>query len=211
MDDDDAWLKYIQHRQFFNKLWVNQQAGNHCAPGGVGVDHAGWYISRPVYNISGMGLGAEKIWIEPEQYHSVPPGYFWCEWLDGEHVSADYIWDEQEKSWRQFNTFVACRNPDVPLYRFSSWHRSQCLINPPQFVDVLKNVDVINCEYIGGRLIEVHLRGSPDPVEYDEFVVCWSDNLLDHDHMIGLGYTWLESFDDADGLMKEKRLGFWAK
>ena len=53
----------------------------------------GWYIVRPCVNALGLGLGAEKVWLEQETMHH-SYGYFWCEWFEGEHFSVDFhsVW-----------------------------------------------------------------------------------------------------------------------
>jgi hypothetical protein len=42
---------------------------------------------------------------------------------------------------------------------------------------MLRSVEAnhINIEIIGKKIIEVHLRGNPDPVMYDEFWPIWSE------------------------------------
>ena len=55
---------------------------------------------------------------------------------------------------------------------------------------------------IGGNIIEVHLRTSPDP-KYDEIIPVF----LGEEKNIS-GYKWIESYEDADKLLDPPRLGF---
>jgi len=63
----------------------------------------------------------------------------------------------------------------------------------------LGDVGLINVEFIGGKVIEVHLRPSPDPQNCNRIVPIWADDVID-------GYE--PNFDDADGHLAVPRLGF---
>ena len=73
MDDAEAYLKFPDQRKWFNKLWLSEQLGYYCGPSGVAPTKSGWYIVRPLMNISGMGVGAEKIWIDGNDHTKVHP------------------------------------------------------------------------------------------------------------------------------------------
>lgn len=208
-NDAAAWHAYPEYWHFFNKLWLNQQVGNCCAPAGIAVPITDWYITRPVYNISGMGAGAKKRWLTVSNSEcDIPAGYFWCEWINGDHVSVDYTWQD---GWQQLYAFQGHRNSGDPLYRFQRWQRVETDLTPPDFLDELKSVPVINVEYIAGRVIEVHLRASPDPVQWNEFVPVWQSQPLPAVQMQQQGYTWINSKDNANGAIPDQRLGFWVR
>ena len=47
------------------------------------------YCKTTCVNALGLGLGAQKVWLEKETMHFYFYGYFWCEWFEGEHFSVD--------------------------------------------------------------------------------------------------------------------------
>ena len=202
-DDVSAWQQYPQHRLWFNKLWLSEQLGYVCGPGGVAVPHADMYVVRPTYNLRGMGLGAKLQHIEPQDLHSVPAGYFWCEQFVGTHYSADYVW--QDAAWQQTNTMRGVNNSNQ-LYKFAHWHKVEHTLELPQWFDKLNHCVHINVEFVGNKIIEVHLRATPDP-QYNELIPVWQGSTI----AVPQGYTWIASHDNADGLLPETRLGFYAK
>ena len=72
-----------------DKLILSSKMGYKCGPAGIDVPESGDYIVRPVVNAYGLGIGAEKMFIEQTTTH-IPPGFFWCEWFEGRHLSVDY-------------------------------------------------------------------------------------------------------------------------
>ena len=200
MTDAEAWNKYPQHRQFFNKLFVSSLFGVSSGPGGVGPPVSGWYCVRPVMNLSGMGIGARKQWIEEGDIRSVEPGYFWSEWLEGTHLSVTYEWSKRwEGEWRATSVWEGFNSAEN-LSRFSKWEKKPLSAAPRMFkLRELSDVGLINVEFIGGKVIEVHMRPSPDPDGAYRIVPVWSDDVID-------GYE--PDFDDADGHLVVPRLGF---
>ena len=67
----------------------------------------------------------------------------------------------------------------------------------PTILSELKgDYDCINCEFIGDKLIEVHLRANEDMGEYTEIIPVWDENDIELD-----GYQYHEDRD-------YKRIGF---
>jgi hypothetical protein len=150
-----------------------------------------------------MGLGARLKYLMPHDTHTVPPGYFWCEQFKGTQRSIDYHWNH---GWQQTSAFEGHNEPDQ-LYRFTSWTRCDYQTQLPAVLDVLKDCEHINVEFIADKIIEVHLRVSPDPQEYAHLIPVWNDQTL----LMPPGYTWIASPDNADGLLPSTRLGFYVK
>jgi hypothetical protein len=203
VDDVSAWQQYPQHHTWFNKLWLSEQLGYVCGPGGVPVPRTGWYVVRPIYNLRGMGLGAQLQQLEPTDLHSVPAGYFWCEQFVGTQYSADYVW--RDGCWQQLQCMRAV-NDRNKLYKFTSWHRVEKTLVLPELLNCLQDCAHINVEFIKNNIIEVHLRSTPDP-QYNELIPVWQNNEIEAPQ----GYVWIDSLDNADGLLPETRLGFYAK
>jgi len=144
------------HLWIFDKLIVARKAGHICGPRGMDVPNPGFYMVRPVVNFYGMGIGAKKKFIE-KSTDSIENGYFWCEYFDGEHLSIDY---------RGVNPVLSAagkKDIENPYQKFVHWQKVGHHIPLPQMlVRICLLYEVINCEFIGGKLIEIHLRGNTD-------------------------------------------------
>jgi len=154
--DEYAWSRCrVEDTWVFDKLYVSRMSGHVCGPRGIDVPRADTYCVRPVVNIEGLGLGARRLELERETWH-LAPGEFWCEWFEGEHISIDYVQGEPALCVRGHRT-------DDNLARWDRWERIESNLRPPRFVaSLFARYRTVNCEFIGGRLIEVHLRGNPD-------------------------------------------------
>jgi hypothetical protein len=196
--DIDIWTLYPQYRLFHNKLWVNELAGNVCGPRGVDVPKPGYYCVRPIYNLCGMGSGAYKIWLEDDT-ECIPLGYFWTEWLEGKHLSVDYR--HKDDRWVVDRCVEGIRLETDPLYKFHKWVKSDCDFKLSKFLHHI-TVPVLNVEYIGNRVIEIHLRGNPDP-DYKELHVVWKS-----DNINVSKYNFIESIEEFGD---DVRLGFFVE
>lgn len=211
MEDFQAWQSYPHMRHWFNKLYLSARLGYDCGPGGVPPSKSGFYCVRPIYNLGGMGVGARKQWIEADDTSGVEPGYFWCEWFDGDQYSVTYeaadlfLYD-------QISCYKAERDVDQ-LFRFKRWTRCDHAFAIPFTLDrdlMMSGVEVINIELIGDKVIEVHFRDTPDP-DYDELIPVWSDEQQVVDIYRKLGYTFIEAPDNSNGHLATHRLGFMVK
>jgi len=207
MNDCDAWKKYPQHRKWFNKLYVADIFGYDCGPSGIAPNRSDEYIVRPIYNLSGMGLGASIKYIEKGDCNKVPPSYFWCEVFKGDQYSITY--KKTDGEWKPISSFKGV-NYKENLWKFSHWQRSNNYIDLPKELSDFSDVDVLNVEYIKDNPFEVHLRHTPDP-DYDIFVPVWSgEEDIIYKYKL-LGYEFVSSYEDADGFLESPRLGFMIK
>ena len=150
-----------------DKLILSSKMGYKCGPAGIDVPEAGDYIVRPVVNAYGLGIGAEKMFIEQTTTH-IPPGFFWCEWFEGRHLSVDYQQGKQ----------ILCVEGFKPENTFTKWDRwartMDVMPMPEQIHEAVGEHDIVNCEFIGDKLIEVHLRHNPDfEGHIMEFIPVW--------------------------------------
>ena len=146
--DEDLWV--------FDKLILSRKCGYLCGPRGFRVPKPGNYIVRPISNIEGMGIGAEITYLEFETM-SIPNGFFWSEIFSGDHISVDYVDGEPSLS------VIGYTDPQKPLQRFIYWKKIENSIPLPSILHpAATRHRVINCEFIGGKLIEAHLRPNPD-------------------------------------------------
>ena len=214
MNDNHAYEKYPHYRNWFNKLWVAERLGYVCGPSGVAPPDTNQYIVRPIYNLAGMGIGARFQIIEEGDIRATEPGYFWCERFYGRHISASFKFHHGViGEWKPISAFEGFTNPYESLTKFQEWKRLGLDWVPevPRELNELSDVDIINVEFIGGKVIEVHLRDTPDP-DYDHFIPVWASDLgRKKEYMEKNGFDFVESYDDADGHLEDPRIGFFVK
>lgn len=197
--DFDVWSAVKpEHLWVMDKLIVAKMSGHLCGPKGSLVPASDTYIVRPVVNPKGMGLGASFMYL----IHStscIPHGYFWCEIFSGDHLSVDYLDGEPVL------TVMGIPDSERPLQRFTSWKKVENSIPLPKMLhEVASEHRYINCEFIGGKLIEVHLRHNPDFAHNNtEMIPVW----LDKPNPFPVGYRYIPDEDSSDDL----RTGIWVR
>lgn len=168
---DDLWI--------YNKLQLSRVLGYNCGPVGSKVPKPDFYIIRPSINFLGMGRFAEIKWIEysTEDYY---PSDFWCEVFKGEHLSVDFHHQEAKLVVR------GIKDENDPLYKWQKWEKIDKKVEFPSILSNLKgNYDWINCEFIDGHLIEVHVRQNPDFRYNNEVAIpVWDDNFCENPDFI---------------------------
>ena len=179
---EDLWV--------YNKLQLSTLLRYNCGPIGMPVPEAGEYIVRPAINFLGMGRNSRKIFLTPddctESYGF--PSEFWCEYFEGEHLSVDFIHGESAlvvlgkkgESISPLDRSKTIKNTTEEHSRWRIWKKVDRKVYCPPFLKKLSNkYPVINVEFIGNRIIEVHFRKNPDfvwgnsaaiPVYYDELI-----------------------------------------
>jgi hypothetical protein len=167
-------------------------------------------LVRPIYNIGGMGAGAEKVWIAAGDKRKVPPGYFWCEWFWGPQYSITYV--NEDGCFKQKSCWQAIRTKTNPIFKFDKWIRSNYSMQVPWFLDesISSSVKHLNIEVIAGNIIEIHFRDTPDP-DYDELIPIWAGEEKMIDNLANMGYSYINSFDDSNGYLYQPRIGFMVK
>ena len=181
-NDEDIWI--------FDKLILSRKLKYECGPVGLWVERPDYYIVRPCVNTEGLGRGATIEWLEKITGH-LPAGYFWCEIFKGRHISVDYTDKVQGLTVEGF------REDKDPIYKFCKWKRVKDVI---PFPEIFKHLPYkyINIEYIGNKIIEIHLRHNPEFLDTDnELIPVWSEDQECPD-----GYKFRENKDF-------KRLGFF--
>ena len=187
-EEDRVW-KTIDpnHMWVLDKLILSKKLGYKCGPTGIDVPTPGWYIVRPCVNAMGLGLGAEKVWLEEETMH-LPLGYFWCEWFEGRHLSVDYHYGLPKlcvEGFKDESTFT----------QWDRWIKTDDFVHFPEVLNEFISKPWINCEFIGGKLIEVHFRHNMDfEGDIQEFIPIWEGQDTTPPH----GYTYKE-YPDVHG------------
>ena len=140
----------------YNKLQLSQTLGYTCGPAGLEVPESGFYIIRPALNFMGMGRYARKRFIKRDTEH-LHPGEFWCEIFEGEHLSVDFYKGKANL------IVLGKRKEGARCYKWECWEKVDREVEFPEILNDLKErYDWINCEFIGGKLIEVQFRRNPD-------------------------------------------------
>jgi hypothetical protein len=217
--DHEAYVRYPDQNWIYNKLILSKRLGYDTGPGGVSVAHDGDYVVRPIINLSGMGVGARRVRLAKGDYSTVPPGYFWCEYFHGVHTTIDYKWEPQSgttnsKLLPQPIFAANGYRTSQELYRFSAWKKiDPPLFKLPEWINELICIPRFNIEFINGKIIEMHLRPGVDfPDASTEIIPHWNDMpAADCEIFSRLGYDYRYNFDDADGHLAVKRLGFFFK
>tara|TARA_E500000305_G_C3916292_1_gene185852 strand:- start:110 stop:700 length:591 start_codon:yes stop_codon:yes gene_type:complete len=186
MDNEElAWLQTPAYELWaLDKLILARTMGYICGPVGMDVPKPGWYIVRPCVNLLGLGLGAEKVWLEKSTDH-LPLGYFWCEWFEGKHHSVDYKYGNQILAVRGYRT------SDI-LTKWDKWEKVTQDFSIPPKLHMLKSKRWLNIEFIEDEVIEVHYRNNPD-FEFNnkEFLPVWEGESTNPPE----GYTYIEHPD----------------
>ena len=122
-------------------------------------------------NVLGLGLGAKKVTLEKYTMH-LPHGSFWCEWFEGRHLSVDYRYGEQwvcVEGFKKKNTLI----------KWDKWVKTDDVVPLPKVLEQFKNKPIINCEFIGGKLIEAHFRSQSrlSPTIEKNLFLCGKDKI----------------------------------
>ena len=166
--DEDVWPRVqTTHLWVYDKLILSKYLGHVCGPAGVPLPHPGEWVVKPITNVLGMGLGTYYKTFETTDTTSMLPGTFWMEKFDGKHLSVDVRNGDTEVVYEGIR-----KGPD----RFERWIKREEEMTHPGFIRILSmQYGVVNYEMIGGKIIEVHLRGNPDWIKYKakELIPVW--------------------------------------
>jgi len=241
-EDYQAWELYPEHHWIFNKLEVALKLGYQAAPACVPLPRVSRTtlfktIIRPIYNLYGMGIGAKTRIFRPMidnefiiNHSFIPPGYFWCEYFEGIHYSIDYKRTNSPNGsyfvWEPFCAMIGEKSEDN-LTKFTKW---TCIEPPmlelPNFLWDINNVDFLNLECIDNKIIEIHLRTGNDifhekPINTVAIPIWHSDDPFTSEHKIKelekQDYVFKpnlhpDSFRyNADGHLQNIRLGYMIK
>ena len=189
-EDHQTWEAHKSKKSFrwlFNKLEVALQQNLHAGPAGTAPQHNGIYVHRPVYNVYGMGIGAKKFFYHREEdsenfinHAVVPPGHFWCEWLEGPHYSIDYQVREDFKTWQVVSIWEGEHYNETNLTKFKQWRKLPTSEAPSVYLLPLRlpwfgtsaqiwdreSVPGFNVEMRNGKIVEVHLRHGNDTLDH---------------------------------------------
>lgn len=137
----------LEDRWIFNKLAVAERMGYDCGPSGTFPVEHGRYCLRPTNSIQGMGYGGwYDINYAGEGADLMRPGYFWCEWFEGEHSFVEYVND-------RFSAGLAGTMDEATELLY--FYEMEAVPLEPEFRDISRYMLV---ERIGGKVIEASTR-----------------------------------------------------
>ena len=228
-EDYEAWEQFPHHRWVFNKLELSMKLKYRCGPACVPVRFDGNYIVRPIYNLYGMSLSAYPAYLrasnhkEMENHAYIQPGHFWCEWFDGEHYSIDYKWADEGRGgvhshWAPICTTIATKDG----LKFTQWEKIDNIYKKlPDWIYQFEDVGWLNIEFIGDKLVEIHLRSGNDIVHEDpigtRIIPHWkNDDIRKIDKLQKDGWTYYKNYNDegpyaASGYINNPRMGYLKK
>jgi len=221
-DDTQAWEAYPQYRWVFNKLEVAMRLGYECGPACVPIKIKGDYIIRPIYNLFGQGIGAKKVNLDPDLHSEemiihkhVPPGYFWCEYLEGSHYSIDY--KRENGKWIPFSAMVGVHENENNLVKFEVWEKVELpYFKIPDFIQEI-DVEYINIESKNENPFEIHLRTGNDQIWNlpmgSKLYPSWKEtDKITRKHLNFSPNLHKDSkFYSADGYLNDVRLGYYVE
>lgn len=197
LECDDEWKQiHPSDLWVYNKLFLSRVLGYTCGPAGTTVPKPDFYIVRPSFNLFGMSRFARREWIE-NQTDYIHPSEFWCEIFEGEHLSVDYHHQQQQDL-----VILGTKNNDDPIHQWQKWEKINKKVEFPNVLKNLnKNYEWINCEFIGGNIIEVQFRRNPN-FRYGNSVAIpvWGEKIKKNYE----GYRFIED-------PSYERKGFWVK
>ena len=222
-EDYEAWDAYPQYRWLFNKLELSSRLGYSCGPACVPIKKTGYYIVRPTYNLYGMGIGAHKKLLDVDlhgeemtHHKHVPPGHFWCEWLDGTHYSMDFI--KNGSKWEPFCCMKGTHFSADNLTKFKEWEVTDFPFSVdvlPKWIHDIKTEKYLNIETKDTNILEIHLRSGNDMAwDYDigtKIIPVWKgEDYEDHKQLSFIPNFHPESFKyEADGNLSDIRMGYY--
>ena len=148
-------------------------------------------------NIEGMGKNARIEYLENRTDH-LHPGEFWCEIFTGDHISIDY------RGYEPILSVIGTKHKVHPYARFTHWTKTEQTYPLPPFIGLVPlRYKTINCEFIDGKLIEIHLRNNPDfSYGNTSMIPVWKDEQDPKPE----GYSFIS--DNGEEL---ERLGIWIR
>lgn len=159
--DEQAWQGcHEEDKWCFNKLEVAQRFGVTCGLREEPIPtHIEKVVVRPIYNLSGMGLGAtlKDRWEGEATEEQCPLGFFWAEYIEGDVLSVDYTKKNGEVEWY-------CARGTRDELEYVEWFLAAYPPFPPELAGgMLDRYEWVNVEYVDfDTPIEIHLRPNPD-------------------------------------------------
>ncbi|MBO0709854.1 MAG: hypothetical protein J2P47_01095 [Acetobacteraceae bacterium] len=158
-EDADAWVWYPDHRWIYDKLAVALSQGLSAAPHGV-MPAAFPVFSKPIINLRGMGAGSRVIANSEDYAAALTAGHFWCDLLEGDHISTDMALVSGAVRWWRHTTGETAAGGTFDYWQVEADPRPvlERYLGDWTVRNLRGYTGMANVETIGGRIIEAHLR-----------------------------------------------------
>ena len=160
-DDSNAWIEYPKFNFIYNKLWLATSQDIPSGPMGI-YPNKYPIVFKPIINLFGMSRGFKIIHNENEYNNNIKDGFFWEEYLEGDHHCIDIIINKGKIVFTSALQSYSDGNGGF-LY-----HTSLPEYKLPYHLEFWLNMyfneytGCINLETINGLIIEGHLRLNGD-------------------------------------------------
>jgi hypothetical protein len=181
--DVAAYRAYPQYQWMYNKLQLTNEQGIYAFPDGDRTPPFPVF-RKPIYNLYGMGAGAEMISNKAQYNKNYKPGYFLMPYLEGKHYSTDLVIVQGRIMWMET---MLCHTSNKSFYSFE-------IVTPDiSTIHVLCNwisayfkeySGVVNIETINNVIIECHIRMST------QFIDLYGEGWLDAVVSVYAENTW---------------------
>ena len=171
LEDTQAWCAHPAHRWVYDRLLVASKLGYRCGPAGVEPEPGDYpIIWKPITNLWGMGRGAV---VTPTCDGVYRPGFMWSPRYQGRHVSIDLMVQDGDVLWSAQAQGISSGPECFVLWVLGGDYPAElaaakafCTEHLPDYTGPL------NIEFVGGFVIEVHLRLTRDWIvcgAYDDY------------------------------------------
>lgn len=171
IEDPQAWCANPRHRWVYDRLLVTSALGYRGGPAGVEPEPGDYpVIWKPITNLYGMGKGVEIVEACDGTYR---PGFMWSRRYTGRHVSIDAMVEAGAITWSAASQGISAGPECFVLWVLGGDYPEE-LNTMARFVrDHLSDyAGPLNIEFVGGYVIEVHLRLTRDWIDcgaYDDY------------------------------------------
>ena len=162
--DQDAWRHYPNYNWVYNKVRLCETQKIVACPHGV-IPLNFPIFSKPIINLHGMGSGAKKLfgW----DYRDYIPGHFWMPVLRGEHLSTDFAVAKGTQKWS--HTMKCHKDKKDRVEYWETNNKDHEAVIEKLSLWIHNNLEefsgIVNLESINGKIIDCHLRMSPQFVD----------------------------------------------
>lgn len=216
----EAWLNcHEEDRWVFNKLELSLRLGLKAGLPETEPINEGWYVGRPIYDLSNMGIGAKVFHLDEDSrpYNFISEGKFWVEhFATSEILSIDYQDSGKAGIVLQSDAVVGTKT-QLSVATFKSWKRTDMKQDvPAELKPLLEKYSKINVQYAFHDdmiiPIDCHLHGNKDFISRPDAIELIP--VLDKSNY-GAVQGWISGVDgfEADFAPSERwdRLGFIVK
>lgn len=176
-NDISAWMYYPKYNFVYNKLWIAESQGLECAPMGI---YPSEYpiIIKPIINLFGMSRGFRIIKDDDEYDNNIMDGFFWEEYLSGDHLCIDLILLEGKIKFHSCLKSISNNNGTFRCHYLIKNHVLSKHITDWIDEHLSDYTGCLNLETIDNKIIECHLRLNGDSQLYNEDFFIQVDAIL---------------------------------